>query len=709
MKYFQNITSLSELKKQYRELVKNNHPDKGGDIAVMQDINNEFEQLYNIWKDRKETADTTGYANDYEGATAKQYTQHVYEEYGWTGSRYDGRLTLSDICKKVAAWAKKTYPNLTFSIHQEHSLSIHINLIVSDFDPFTEGKFSYNMDLNPYYLERDERINTRAKDILSNIQSYAMSYNYDKSNSQIDYFNTNFYFYIGIGSSKRPFKIEIPKSRRASGACAPEFEYKEGPAHQEIKKALKKQYFTDVKGEMILCEKHFYNNEEYDSECYLYTNSNHFAVKRLEALKKVGIICELTRRGTIKFVGYTPELEKALADEDRTKEEAFKAWQEEQRTGKKQESKRESTKEQPEQEQNQTAEEIGAFKIVDYSEKAFAVVGDTREIKDILKQHGGRFNPSLTVDGSKCAGWIFSKKNLDAVRLALIGFTVQDIEVNQEQPAGQSEQAERAEEQPSAEHNQQQPEQTEQAEPVNNSAAYDVTQKSLIFPKLMLISTDIYSLYKINGVPFISHCKIRNDRALKEGEIFNVYTDDEHKYGVEFDGESIETSILKTLSFILKTECNEFGKALPEQFEGLKCVNIVNDLLLLLDVLQELLTEQPKAEEKQPTPEEVAKVLEVFPALLDAVCEILKADTHTEAHTETDTHQPHQEERTPCNNAIYNAVCSSVILTGEYTAARREIKQVIKRYRFTLPQLKYMVFILNTHPGINRERLKGAA
>lgn len=616
MKYFQNITSLSELKKQYRELVKNNHPDKGGDIAVMQAINNEFEHLYNIWKDRKETADTTGYANDYEGATAKEYTQQVYEEYSWTGSRYDGRLTLSDICKKVAAWAKKTYPNLTFSIHQEHSLSIHINLIVSDFDPFTEGNFSYNMDLNPYYLERDERINTRAKDILSNIQSYAMSYNYDKSNSQIDYFNTNFYFYIGIGSSKRPFKIEIPKSRRASGACAPEFEYKEGPAHQAIKKALKKQYFTDVKGEMILCEKHFYNNEEYDSECYLFTNSNHFALKRLEALKKVGIICELTRRGTIKFVGYTPELEKALADEDRAKEEAFKSWQEEQRTGKKKETKRECTKEQPEQEQNQTAEEIGTFKIVDYSEKAFAVVGDTREIKDILKQHGGRFNPSLTVDGSKCAGWIFSKKNLDAVRLALIGFTVQDIEVNQEQPAGQPKQAERAKEQPAAEQNQQQPEQPEQAEPVNNSAAYGESQKSLIF-------------FKYLGV--------------------------------------------------------------------------------LLDVLQELLTEQPKAEEKQPTPEDVAKVLEVFPALLDAVCDILKADTHTEAHTGTDTHQPHQEERTPCNNAIYNAVCSSVILTGEYMAARREIKQAIKRYRFTLPQLKYMVYILETHPGINRERLKGAA
>jgi len=53
--------------------------------------------------------------------------------------------------------------------------------------------------------------------------------------------------------------------------------------------------------------------------------------------------------------------------------------------------------------------------IVDYSEKAFALVGDTKPIKDKLKELGGRFNPSL-----KCgAGWIFSKKHLEAVKKAI--------------------------------------------------------------------------------------------------------------------------------------------------------------------------------------------------------------------------------------------------------------------------------------------------
>lgn len=55
------------------------------------------------------------------------------------------------------------------------------------------------------------------------------------------------------------------------------------------------------------------------------------------------------------------------------------------------------------------------LQIVDYSEKAFALIGDTKPIKDILKQLGGRFNLFLSCG----AGWIFSKTQLDAVKTKL--------------------------------------------------------------------------------------------------------------------------------------------------------------------------------------------------------------------------------------------------------------------------------------------------
>lgn len=56
------------------------------------------------------------------------------------------------------------------------------------------------------------------------------------------------------------------------------------------------------------------------------------------------------------------------------------------------------------------------LEIVDYSEKAIAVFGETKEIKEQLKEIGGRFNPSLRYNGEKRTGWIFSKKQEDKVR-----------------------------------------------------------------------------------------------------------------------------------------------------------------------------------------------------------------------------------------------------------------------------------------------------
>jgi hypothetical protein len=50
-----------------------------------------------------------------------------------------------------------------------------------------------------------------------------------------------------------------------------------------------------------------------------------------------------------------------------------------------------------------------------YSAKAFAVVGNTRPIKDELKRLGGRFNGRLTCG----AGWVFPNTKLQEVREAI--------------------------------------------------------------------------------------------------------------------------------------------------------------------------------------------------------------------------------------------------------------------------------------------------
>jgi hypothetical protein len=57
----------------------------------------------------------------------------------------------------------------------------------------------------------------------------------------------------------------------------------------------------------------------------------------------------------------------------------------------------------------------GQVQIIDYSEKAIAVIGDTKPIKDKLKSLGGKFNFRLSCG----AGWIFKKSDLEKIQKAL--------------------------------------------------------------------------------------------------------------------------------------------------------------------------------------------------------------------------------------------------------------------------------------------------
>lgn len=59
----------------------------------------------------------------------------------------------------------------------------------------------------------------------------------------------------------------------------------------------------------------------------------------------------------------------------------------------------------------QEEEKIDGIKIVDYSEKSIAIIGNTKPLKDLLKSLGGRFNPKLTCG----AGWIFPKTQMSNI------------------------------------------------------------------------------------------------------------------------------------------------------------------------------------------------------------------------------------------------------------------------------------------------------
>ena len=50
MKYFKNIETLEQLRKEYNRLVKENHPDNGGSDEAIKIINVEYEELFKVLK-----------------------------------------------------------------------------------------------------------------------------------------------------------------------------------------------------------------------------------------------------------------------------------------------------------------------------------------------------------------------------------------------------------------------------------------------------------------------------------------------------------------------------------------------------------------------------------------------------------------------------------------------------------------------------------
>ena len=59
---------------------------------------------------------------------------------------------------------------------------------------------------------------------------------------------------------------------------------------------------------------------------------------------------------------------------------------------------------------------------VEYSAKSIAVFGDTKPLRDTLRDLNGLFRACLTHDGTRCAGWIFSKRREQEVRSALAAY-----------------------------------------------------------------------------------------------------------------------------------------------------------------------------------------------------------------------------------------------------------------------------------------------
>lgn len=243
MTYFNKVNTLEEAKKLYRELAMKNHPDKGGDIEVMQTINDEFELMCSLLA-----------SSVAEGKEA--FTSTLCNE-GFTGSRYSGNRSLKEIAVLVREYVKARYPKFKFSIRTEYASmcqELHISLTEGYTDLFVSEK-EYRAKMNEYYrrgirmYRRSEEeiqrqiaydwenkyrnsIQIRSYDyiedtdyglrpeiyaMISDVSRYVESYNYDHSDSMVDYFDVNFYFFgVSVGRYDKPYKINEKLASRTT-------------------------------------------------------------------------------------------------------------------------------------------------------------------------------------------------------------------------------------------------------------------------------------------------------------------------------------------------------------------------------------------------------------------------------------------------------------------------------------------------------------
>lgn len=304
-KYFRNIQSFNDLKKQFRELLKKNHPDNGGDVEIMKEVNVEFDALFSIWKNKaeKETGEEIK-------ETAEETRRNFYTQNGWEGSRYDGNKSLKEIAAIVRTYVKEKYPTCKFSVRTSYAsmcqslhvsikefpgkmyktgedlrnegLSEHIKTTITwgedagkpfEYDTYKEeiqgmlrklnANHMFNKDSwtdeelieayeearkkNSFFAIRTEYFDS----VITDVEAFVNSYNYSDCDGMTDYFDVNFWFHgCSTDECKEVVKTARIKNKESKPATKKASAKKEEPKEEPQQIEAKTGYtYKITKGE----------------------------------------------------------------------------------------------------------------------------------------------------------------------------------------------------------------------------------------------------------------------------------------------------------------------------------------------------------------------------------------------------------------------------------------------------------------------------
>ena len=162
----------------------------------------------------------------------KKEAKRNYTGYGREGINYKEDLSTKDIAKLIRKKLKEEFKDYKFSVRYKSfagGSEIEVSLMKTNFEiynkeykedkngnVYTERDYEY-AQLNHYTLLQDKwedsngycngvYLTEKAWKVLKRVVEIAESYNYNDSDSMIDYFDTQFYFHLEIGQWNKPYE-----------------------------------------------------------------------------------------------------------------------------------------------------------------------------------------------------------------------------------------------------------------------------------------------------------------------------------------------------------------------------------------------------------------------------------------------------------------------------------------------------------------------
>lgn len=116
-------------------------------------------------------------------------------------------MNTKEIAKQIRKDLKEQIKGSKFSTtisNYSGGSSITVALMESD-ESVIKTKSDY-IQVNHYYIDESDHLTESGKEMMNKVMNIINKFHWDKSDSQTDYFNCNFYVHLHIGRWDKPFQ-----------------------------------------------------------------------------------------------------------------------------------------------------------------------------------------------------------------------------------------------------------------------------------------------------------------------------------------------------------------------------------------------------------------------------------------------------------------------------------------------------------------------